>query len=362
MKYAVNRIRLHSFKNFRELTYNVSSGKIFGRGSEGKTNLLSAISALVLNQEMDGSRIFPLTDGAQAGGIDIEWKVDGATLQSYREWRRTDTGFASTGTPPDFDRFEFMLIHNPLYLFCVSHAERRELIVDMAYKDVKSDLLSELSADTEPWVKTFARNFGKIDTKRLRHLLKQSRADSKMIADQIKIIEAQMAVIEDPDILCEKSAELDNCNNQLETLQETMSAIQIVESQLISNAIEYLNPKMILTSFATDGKIIHNDRPMEFLSGSERLEAGLDIANMVAGIATKGIPPTVIDNAALYGKSDIDMDLYSNLSQVITASYADVDLCEYNQNCLVAVDQSWKVPVQEEFRMNVQIEMIPFAI
>lgn len=360
MKYAVNRIRLHSFKNFRELTYNVSSGKIFGRGSEGKTNLLSSISALVLNQEIDGSKIHPLTEGVQTGWVDIEWNAEGNTVQSYREWRRTENGYSSTGTPPNFDRLEFLLIHNPLYIFGLSHADRRDLLSDLAYKEIDTSLLSELSTDTEPWVKTFARDFGKLDIKRLRHLLKQNRADVKVLADEIKKLEAQIEVIEDPDLMCDKTSDLDLCNEQLEKLQEQISAIQIIESQLLTNAIEYLNPKMILTVFTVDGRVLHNDRPMEYLSGSELLEAGLDIANMVAGIATGDIPPTVIDNAAMYGKSDIDTDLYSNLSQVITASFANVDLCEFDRGFLVAVDQSWKVLVHEEFRMDVEIEMIPF--
>lgn len=360
MKYAVKKIRLHSFKNFRELTYNLSSGHIFGRNSEGKTNLLSSICALVLNQDMDGSRLIPLQEGTQSGWVDIEWMADGKSVQSYREWRRSDTGFSSTGTPPNFNRSEFLLIFNPRYIFELSHAERREVITDLVYGDSTNNILDEIPVDIEPWVKKIAKELGRIDLVKMRSDMKKYRSDLKLLVENKKKYEYQHEVVEDPDQLYELSDNISNCKESIIMLQERISAIEIIECCLLNNAIEQLNPKMIMTRFTKDGKITFNEWCMDRLSGGEQLECGLDIANMVAGISKGDIPPTIIDDAAMYGMSDMGMDVYSNLSQIITASYANVDLCEYDNKHLVAIDQSWKVQVKEDFRMDVQIEMKPF--
>lgn len=360
MKYAVKKIRLHSFKNFRELTYNLNSGHLFGRNSEGKTNLLSSICALVLNQDMDGSRLLPLQEGVQSGWVDVEWIVDGKSVQTYREWRRTDSGFASTGTPPDFNRSEFLLIFNPRYVFEISHGERRDLITDLVYGDSHGNILDEIPEDIEPWVKKIAMEFGKINLLKMRSDIKKYRTELRVLAENKRKYEYQHEIVEDPDQSYELSNNINECKEEICRIQEYIDAIEIIENCLLHNAIEYLNPKMIMTRFTPEGKITFNDWGMDRLSCGEMLECGLDIANMVAGISKSHIPPTVIDDATMYGMSNIDTELYNNLSQIITASYADVDLCEYNNGCLVAVDQSWKVLVKEDFRMDVQIEMKPF--
>lgn len=360
MKFAVKKIRLHSFKNFRELTYNLSSGHLFGCNSEGKTNLLSSICALVLNQDMDGSRLIPLQEGIQSGWVDIEWMADGKSVQSYREWRRSETGFASTGTPPKFNRTEFLLIFNPRYIFGISHAERRELITDLVYGDYQGNLLDEMPTDTEPWVKKIAKNIGSVNLSQMRSDSKRYKAEFRTLVENKKKYEYQHEVVDDPDRLYELSNNIDECKNAMRVAQEYIDALEIIEDCLLRKSIDILNPKMILTRFTPDGKITFNEWGMDRLSSGEILESGLDIANMVAGISKSNIPPTVIDDATMYGMADMDMEVYSNLSQIITASYANVNLCEYCNDHLVAVDQSWKVPVKEDFRMDVQIEMTPF--
>ena len=358
MKYKIRTIKLHSFKNFDELTYNVSSGKIFGRGNEGKTNLLSSIAALVMKTEPDGKSIAPLSDGASAGWVSIEWDVDGSPIKSYREWRRANGGFLSSGEVPVFDRQEFFLIHNPLYIFQLSQADRNDILVDLVYKNKDVLLVDEISNDVYPWVKEYAERFGMADVVRLRRELHMQQEKLVLAAKASEKIKHQLEVVSDPDMILNMEEARAQNEREVRECQELIDTILIILDGLLSKAVEILNSKMILTRFDAIGNLSYNDMPLQRLSGSELLECGLDIANMVAGITKLNVPPTIIDNAAIYGKSDVDMDLYENLSQIITASYADVDLCEYDKNCLVALDRSWKTKTSNEFRIDVQIEML----
>lgn len=359
MKYKIRTIKLHSFKNFDELTYNVSSGKIFGRGNEGKTNLLSSIAALAMKAEPDGKSIAPLSDGTSAGWVSIEWDVDGSSsIKSYREWRRTDGGFLSSGEVPVFDRQEFFLIHNPLYIFQLSQADRNDILVDLVYKNKDALLVDEISNDVYPWVREYAERFGMADVARLRRELHMQQEKLVLAAKASEKIKHQLEVVSDPDMILNMEEARAQNEREVRECQESIDTILIILDGLLSKAVEILNSKMILTRFDAIGNLSYNDMPLQRLSGSELLECGLDIANMVAGITKLNVPPTIIDNAAIYGKSDVDMDLYENLSQIITASYADVDLCEYDNNCLVALDRSWKTKTSNEFRIDVQIEML----
>ena len=363
MKIKLSKVTVHSFKNFHEMTYNVGSGQLYGRSGEGKTNLLNAIAACFVNSGIDGHKIAPLTDHATSGWVKIDYEADGESNETYRTWARTDTGCTSASSlGRTLNKALFLAIANPMYVFGLDNSERIDFLIDLKYHDAKQDLSAELGNDVPIEVSDFIQEINTLTLSKMRALAKDAKANMKSDIANKTIIEAQLAVLEDlngvDDLVADLSAQAVLLDANIDNYQRTLRIVDKINSILLCNAIETANKGLTLTRFQEDGKITFGEQTVDKLSSGEKLDCGLDIANYVAG-QYDFVPPTLIDNATAFGHANVDIDTFPNLSQFITTSYANVELCEYNNGHLHGLDKTWKRKIATTFRPEVEIEMIP---
>lgn len=363
-KYKLKQLKLSSFKNFADLTYNVRSGRIFGRGSEGKTNLLSAISAMLVKKDLFGAKTNPLSKSVNACWVKAEWDIDGEKITSYRAWNRSFPDISTSGSVPNFDDRFFLYIFNPLFVFERSREELVDLLIETAY--CRSDMLIsyELPEDVGDVSKQIGQKISLSHTSKLKEIVEYCKWSLKSLMAEKQKIEKRIDQLRQSSdntvFVNELENNLKKVSSNIEEERAKIGAVTEIKSCLLKSAVEKLNPTMILTRFDDCANITYNDRPLEQLSSSEKLSCGLDISNMIALAIDGNIPPTVIDNAAIYDLKNIDTELYQGLSQIITASYADVELCEYNPPYLTAMDQSWKKSTNADFQMEVFLRGIPY--
>ena len=355
-----------SYKNFPEITYKVGSGRLYGRSGEGKSNMLSTVTACFVNCDMDGHKLVPLPDDAQTGWVKIEYEENGEFHEAYRTWTRSDSGFTSASSlTKKIDKSLFLAIANPMYVFGLDNSERIDFLIDVAYCNYKGNIIDELSGDVPVEIMDFAKHFKDgITLPQLRNLAKKTRLDMKANKKQHETLDAQLLILEQVEnsfeIVNELSAQVIALESQIQKQEEIIRVIDSINSLLLKNAIELIAPAFFITSFTDDGKILCSGVPADRLSSGEKLECGLDIANALAGRCDI-VPPTLIDDATARGHKDIDMTPFANLTQIITTAYADVDtLCEYHNGMLHGLDKSWKKPADTTFRPEVCIEMIPY--
>lgn len=364
MNIKINKITVHSFKNFHELTYKVGSGRLYGRSGEGKTNLLTAITACFVNYGLDGHKLVPLPDDAKTGWVKIEYDADGESQEAYRTWTRTDTGFtAASSITKKMEKSLFLAIANPMYVFELENSDRIDLIIDSKYFNFKGDIANELGSDLPVNIVDFLNNYDDLTIAKLRNMLKQTRLNMKAAKKKHETINLQLLILEEVEnayeLVADLSAQAIALESEIQKQEELVCVIESINALLLKNAVESINSELCLTRFTEDGHITFSDIPADRLSSGEQLDCGLDIANVIAG-RYDVVPPTIIDNATAFGHSNIDMSSFPNLSQIITASFADVDLCEHNNNMLYGLDKSWKNKAVSTFRPEVCIEMIPY--
>ena len=363
MKISYTKLTAKSFRNFNELTYKIGSGQVYGRSGEGKTNLLTAMAACFVNSGLDGKKLVPLPDDTKTGWVKLEYELDGEHQEAYRTWTRTDTGFTSSSSiTKGVQKSLFLAIANPLYIFALDTSDRIDLLLDSHYYDFVGDLATEIpSSLASVEMSNFIDEIGKISLVKLRGRAKDAKAELKANVALKAALDAKLDVLSEIVTASELKAEL---SEQLTTVQETImkaqNSLRMIEhiyDILLKNAVEAINGKLYLTRFTEDGKVVFDEKAADRLSSGEKLECGLEIANAIAGRYNL-VPPTLVDNATAYGHSNIDLTLFPNLSQIIYASYADVDLCEHDKGHLWGLDKGWKVKAADNFRPEVEIEII----
>ena len=366
MNIKINKITLHSFKNFHELTYKVSSGRLYGRSGEGKTNLLTAIAACFVNSGLEGHKLVPLPDDAKTGWVKIEYEVDGESQEAYRTWTRSESGTGFTSASSITKKIEkslFLAIANPMYVFELENSERIDFIIDTVYAGYKGNIIDELIGDVPVEITDFSKHVGDLTLSKLRNILKTTRLDIKSNKKKHETLDCQLLILEEIEnsfeLVNDISAQIIALESEIQKQEEVVRVIEMINALLLKNAIETINPKLCLARFTEEGRITFSDIPAERLSSGEKLECGLDIANAIAG-RCELVPPTIIDNATSMGHSDIDMTPFSNIKQIITSAYANVELCEYHDGMLYGLDKSWKNKASATFRPEVSIEMIPY--
>ncbi len=366
MNIKINKITVHSFKNFHELTYKVGSGRLYGRSGEGKTNLLTAIAACFVNSDLNGHKLIPLPDDAQTGWVKIDYEINGELQEAYRTWTRSDSGFTSSSSiTKKKDKTIFLAIANPMYVFGLDNSERIDFIIDTVYANYKGNIIDELKGDIPVEIVDFANSFEEgLTLPKLRNLAKKLRLEMKANRKKHETLDAQLLILEEVEnsfeLVTELSAQVIALESQIQKQEETIRVIDSINSMLLSNAIESITPDLCITRFTEEGKITFGGISADRLSSGERLECGLDIANALAG-RCDFVPPTLIDDATAMGHSDVDMTPFEYLTQVITTSYANVEsLCEYHNDTLHGLDKSWKNKSNADFRPEVCIEMIPY--
>ena len=360
MKIKISKISGHFFQCFSEVTYNVHSGMLFGNSCSGKTTLLKTIPACFINAGLDGKKLSPLSPDANAGWVKIEYTADGEYHEVYRAWDRTSTGFHSSSslckTPV---KSLFLAIANPLYVPSLENADRVEFLVDYLYHNSTDELVNVLPDDVSREVYEFADEFGKVDASKLRNVAKMLKTNIKDLSGRRFTLDAQVVILENMNIEHKEiSDELDSVIDEIETKTATLRIIETINGYLLSNAIKAINEDLHDAKFSEDGKLFYGETPIDQRASSEKLDCGLDISNATAG-RYEFVPPTLIDNATAFGHKEVDISTYPNLSQIITASFAEVDLCEYGCDNLHALDRSWKRSIEQTFRPEVVIEMIP---
>lgn len=368
MKFRIHEIKLHAFKNFPELTYSIASGKLYGGSGVGKTNLLNAISALFVNSSLDGSKIYPLMDEAKTGWVKITYSEnDGMNKELYRAWQKTDTGCSSSNSlTKAINKSLFLSILNPLYVFSLETADRIEWLLNVKYSTENDPIVTnEVHGDVSNIISGFVEKYGHMSLAKLNATLQKAKEELKK-ADAAKItLDAQIAILDgliDPDAQEKKQMlleTLDTINEVITKYTEIKESILCIKNELVKKAAEDLNKNLGLTEILENGSIIYSGYPLSRISSSELMDCGLEIANMVAG-RYNIVPPTVIDNANAFGHDEIELSLYPNLSQIITTSYADVELSEYNNGFLYGMNRSWKKPVETTFRPEIKITMCPY--
>jgi ATPase subunit of ABC transporter with duplicated ATPase domains len=359
---VIKKITTKSFANLSELTYKVGSGQIFGRSGEGKTNLLTAITACFLNTGLDGKKIIPLPDDAKAGWVRIEYELDGEHKEAYRSWIRTETGFSSsTNVTKCLPKNLFLAIANPLYIFELSNGDRADLLIDWNYYDYIGDLADVLPNDLPQEVSVFLKNFGKLSLFNLRNKIRNLKDNIKANSSLKIAYDAQLDILANipnmEDLIKDISAKNIAIQEEIQEAQAELRVIAYIEDELLKNAVQSINEGAMLTQFTESGEITFGNTPVNILSSGERLDCGLDIANVMAS-KHSFIPPTLIDNATANGHATIEKKFFPNLSQAITTSYANVDLCEYNSGYLRGLDKGWKVKALPNFRPEVEIEIL----
>jgi hypothetical protein len=362
MKIKIKKLSAHFFQCFSDMTYNVHSGNVFGDSCSGKTSLLRAITACFVNTDLHGKKLIPLQTDAPAGWVKIEYDIDGESQEAYRTWMKTETGYSSSSSLcKTFHKNLFLAIANPMYVIQMDNADRLEFFVDFAYHDYRGDLLNVMTEDMPIEVQEFAKKFGSIEISKLRTMTKMLKGDLKDLSLHRVTLETQIELMHELGVDCvEKEEELNLVVAEIEEKFSTVRIIDKINNILIKSAIDKLNDELVVTHISDEGKIFYGDAPIEILSSSEKLDCGLELANATAN-RYEIVPPTLIDDATAYGHTTIDGNLYKHLSQIITASYAKVDLCEHDNECLHGLDRTWKTPVTNSFRPEVQIELIPIV-
>ena len=367
MKIKINEIRLRSFKCFHELIYLVDSGCIFGRDGDGKSSLLNAISACFLNCDMYGKKPHPLNVDAKNGWVklcyDVQDEGDVKSLDMYRTWElREDTLHSNVSNRITIHKSLFLAMLNPLYIFSLNNQERSELFRDLCYFDYQGDLIDELHGDIPLDVMNYAKSIAPISIVKLNALLSKAKDGIKKCSEEIIGCEHQLAILvnipEAENLYEDVKLKRDIASDELGEHENVKRCVEIINSFLMSNARSFVEKSFSIAKLTEKGNIVYNDMPSEFLSAGERIDCGLEIANLIASRYPL-VPPTLIDDASACGHRNVDINDYPHLSQIITASYADVDLCEYNNNTLHALDKHWKTPAPKNFIPEVQIEMIP---
>lgn len=360
MKIKIVKISGHFFQCFPEVTYKVNSGMLFGDSCSGKTTLLRTIPACFINTGLDGKKLSPLSIDSNTGWVKIEYTADGEYHEVYRAWDRTATGFHSSSslckTPI---KSLFLAIANPLYVLSLENSERLEFLVDYLYHNSTNELVDILPDDVSKEVYDFADDIGRVDISKLRNVAKMLKTNIKDLSCRRVTLDAQVIVLENMEIEHkELSAELDAVIEEIEEKTAKLRIIETINGYLLKNSIAAINEDLHDAKFSEDGKLFYGETPIEQLSSSEKLDCGLDISNATAG-RYEIVPPTLIDDATAFGHKEVDSSTYPNISQIITTSFAEVDLCEYQNDELHALDRSWKTSVEKTFRPEVVIEMIP---
>ena len=358
----IKKIVTKSFGILSNCSYKVKSGQIFGRSCEGKTTLLTAFTGCFLNSRLDGKKLTPLPDHIDTGWVKIEYEVNGEQKEAYRTWTRKNEGISSsTSINEGIVKHLFLAIANPLYIFSIENSDRIDLLIDWHYFDYSKNLFDELPSDISDEIVDYAKSLGKISLYKIRTLMKDLKAEIKTNKALASALTSQMEIlqnVENADTLktelSEKSTEL---ANSIAVAENNLRMLGYIYNQLLKNAVNALNPILCLTQFTEDGKVLYDSMPADRLSSGERLDCGLDIANAIASKYTL-VPPTLIDNATAFGHGTINKSLFPNLSQIITASYADVDLCELNGKYLSGLDKGWNVNAPKDFRPEVKVEML----
>ena len=369
MKIKITEIRLRSFKNFHELIYLVESGRIYGRDGDGKTSLLNAIPACFLNCDMYGKKPHPLNVDATNGWVKLRYNLDDndevKSLDMYRTWKMSeDSIHSSVSNRITIHKSLFLAMLNPLYVFSLNNQERNELFRDLYYFDYTGDLLDELYGDIPLDVVKFAKSISPISIAKLNSLLSKAKDGIKKCNEEIVGCEHQLAILcnipEAEDLYEDVKLKKEIAAAELAEHEQIKRSVDIINESLLSNARAFVEKSFSMAKLTEKGCIVYNDMPSEFLSSGEKIDCGLEIANLIASKYPL-VPPTVIDDASACGHRDVDLSNYPYLSQILTASYADVDLCEHNGNSLNALDRYWKIPAPANFIPEVQIEMIPIS-
>jgi hypothetical protein len=251
---------------------------------------------------------------------------------------------------------------NPLYIFSLNNQERNELFRDLCYFDYNGDLINELHGDIPLDVIKYAKSITPISIVKLNSLLNNAKDGIKKCNEEILGYEHQISILESiseaTDILDEIKSKKDVISDELKEHENIKRCIEIINTALVSNARTFVEQSFSMSKLTEKGGIIYNNMSSDFLSTGEKVDCGLEIANLIASKYPL-VPPTLIDDALSCGHSNADINDYPYLSQFITTSYADVDLCEHNVHTLNALDKHWKIPVPKKFTHEVQIEMIP---
>ena len=367
MKIKIKEIRLHSYKTFHELIYLVDSGCIYGRDGEGKTSLLNSISACFLNCDMYGKKPYPLNVNATNGWVklcyDLEDGDEVKSLDMYRTWKLSeDTLHSSVSNRTTIHKSLFLAMLNPLYVFSLTNQDRHELFRDLYYFDYTGDLVDELYGDIPLDVINYATSIAPISIAKLNSLLNKAKDGIKKCNEEIVGYEHQIAILsnipEAEEVYEDVCLKRDIASAELKEHEQVKRCVDIINASLMSNARGFVEKSFSLAKLTEKGNLIYNDMPSEFLSSGEKIDCGLEIANLIASKYPL-VPPTLIDDASACGHRQVDINDYPHLSQIITASYADVDLCEHNNAMLHALDRYWKIPTPKNFIPEVQIEMIP---
>ena len=365
MKIKLSKVTVHSFKNFHEMTYKVGSGQLYGRSGEGKSNLLNAIAACFVNSGMDGHKIAPLTNGATSGWVKIDYEIDGESQETYRTWAKTDTGCTSASSlGRTLNKSLFLAIANPMYVFELDNSERIDFVIELNYYDFNNDLASELGDDLPVEVVDFIKEIDKVTLSKLRGFAKAARSEMKSDISNKTLLESQLMILEDvngvDDLVSDLTAQAVLIDANIQKNQRIIRIIDKINAILLNNSISKINSALAATRFQEDGRLTFCDLSIEQMSSGEKLDCGLELANYVAG-RYDFVPPTLIDNITALGHHNIEKNDFPNLSQIITTSFADVDLCEYSNETLYGLDKSWKQKVSTTFRPEVQIELYPMS-
>ena len=362
-KLRLESVAIQNYKHFPRCVYNVGSGKIFGDSGEGKTNLLSAITSCFVNAGIDGKKTSPLPDDADAGWVKLMFTLNGEHQEIYRAWTRTATGVKShSSMTQTIQKSLFLAIANPMYIFGLETADRHELLIDFKYFDYMGNIADELGADKSIDVVEFFKEYPQCTSiKQLRDLIKIFKTSIKDMSALKTTLEAQLEVLENvsnvDDLVQTLTEQLEETNKALTKSQRGLCATEQITSTLLKNAVDFINSKCCLTKFTEDGKITFSDKTIDRISSGERLECGLDIADAIASKSPL-IPPTLIDNITSLGHFNVNIDLFPNLSQIISTSFAEVELCEFDGKQLHALDRSWTKVPPTMFRPEVEIQMI----
>jgi predicted transposase YbfD/YdcC len=362
MKITITKIDAHSVGPFSELTYEPKTGDIYGRSGEGKTTLLNMITEMFSNCTLYGEKPHPIAEGVNNAWMKFNIMVDDKEEEIYRTYKRTDTGYSSS-TSCVFCSKTMLPIMNPLYLLELANGDRNSAIINIVFDKKPIKLNDILDDDVRRDVKLLASKIDTITANKLITLRKELKDRIKNNQTEYCNMSIKRDAFEFANAIEAKRSvekEMSELHKEILADSEKVSILTEIYDIILNNALNSINEKMNLTQLSPD-MVTYSGYSLNILSNSEKLLCGLELSNAIAGMSDV-VPPTLIDDALSYGVADIDLTMYSNLSQIFKTSYANVDLCEFSNNARYSLDMSYKtICALEDFRPDLQIEMIPVA-